>query len=69
LRAVGDDYAADWRRSFGPRVAASTLIAHWAMRPRAVACTVPLLRHFPALLTWCANLTGKTTRVVALATG
>jgi menaquinone-9 beta-reductase len=66
LRAVGDAYAADWRRGFGPRVAASTFIAHWAMRPPAVACTLPLLRRFPALLTWCANLTGKTTRVVTL---
>ncbi len=69
LRAHGDAYAADWRRSFGPRVAASTVVAHWAMRPPAVACTLPLLRRFPALLTWCANLTGKTTQVVALASG
>jgi hypothetical protein len=47
-------------------VAASTVIAHWAMRPAAVACTLPLLRRFPALLTWCADLTGKTSRVVTL---
>ena len=44
-------YAADWRRTFSPRIHAASLIAHWAMRPMAVGLTLPLLRAFPAVLT------------------
>jgi flavin-dependent dehydrogenase len=66
LPAVGRDYAAAWRRSFAPRLYASTVLAHWAMRPAAVAGTLPVLRGFPGLLTWAAQLTGKATRVVTV---
>jgi flavin-dependent dehydrogenase len=57
-------YARAWRRAFGPRLAASTALAHWAMRPAAVAAAVPVLRRLPALLTWGARLSGKATQVV-----
>jgi flavin-dependent dehydrogenase len=57
-------YAADWRRRFAPRLRAAEAIAHWAMHPAAVAATVPLLRRFPALLSWGARLSGKANRVV-----
>jgi flavin-dependent dehydrogenase len=59
LEAVADGYAADWRRAFSWRIHAASLIAHWAMRPAAVALTLPLLRAFPAVLTEGARTTGK----------
>jgi 2-polyprenyl-6-methoxyphenol hydroxylase-like FAD-dependent oxidoreductase len=61
---VGKDYARAWRRAFGTRVRAAAVYAHWAMRPAAVASSVPLLRAFPVLLGWGARLSGKRTRVV-----
>jgi 2-polyprenyl-6-methoxyphenol hydroxylase-like FAD-dependent oxidoreductase len=64
LHALGDDYATAWRRSFAPRLYASTILAQWAMRPAAVAGTLPFLRSVPKLLTWGALLSGKATRVV-----
>jgi flavin-dependent dehydrogenase len=64
LDAVGKDYAASWRRSFAPRLYAASVLAHWAMRPAAVASVLPLLRRFPRLLTWGACLSGKATVVV-----
>jgi flavin-dependent dehydrogenase len=59
-------YVAAWRRAFAPRLHASSVVAHWAMRPAAVAGALPLLRCFPGLLTWGARLSGKATRVVPL---
>lgn len=59
--AVRDDYAAAWRRILAPRIHAAALIAHWAMRPAAVACTLPLLRLFPGVLTAGARFSGKDT--------
>jgi menaquinone-9 beta-reductase len=64
LRAAGADYAQAWRASFAPRLRAAAVLAHWAMRPVAVASTVPVLTQFPSLLTLAARLTGKATRVV-----
>jgi 2-polyprenyl-6-methoxyphenol hydroxylase-like FAD-dependent oxidoreductase len=64
LDAAAADYAAAWRGAFVPRLYASTAVAHWAMRPAAVAGSMPLLRCFPGLLTWGARLSGKATRVV-----
>jgi flavin-dependent dehydrogenase len=64
LQRVGEDYAAAWRKAFAPRLYASTVLAHWAMRPQAVAATLPLLRWFPWLLTWGARLSGKATRIL-----
>ncbi len=60
-------YAAEWRRYFAPRLRASSIIAHWAMRPAPVAALVPLLRRFPALLTLGARASGKASRAVATA--
>lgn len=58
------EYPAAWRRSFAARLRASRVIAHWAMRPWAVALARPLLRRLPALLTWGARASGKATRVI-----
>jgi hypothetical protein len=62
--AVMRAYAADWRRHFAPRLRAAEAVAAWAMRPAAVAGALPLLRCFPAVLSWGARLSGKARRVV-----
>jgi flavin-dependent dehydrogenase len=59
LDAVRRDYAAAWRRTLAPRIHAAALIAHWAMRPAAVAPVLPLLRLFPIVLTLGARFSGK----------
>ncbi len=64
LDRVNAAYSADWRRCFAPRIKASSMIAHWAMRKDAVAAILPLLRCFPGLLTWGARMSGKARRVV-----
>jgi flavin-dependent dehydrogenase len=66
LAAAAVDYARAWRRGFGPRLRASSVVAHLAMHPNAAAALVPLLKYFPAVLTWAARLAGKARRVVPL---
>lgn len=66
LAAVGADYAAAWKRQFGPRLVTAAVVAHWAMRPAAVGGLLPLLRVAPPLLTWGALLSGKATRLAGL---
>jgi flavin-dependent dehydrogenase len=61
---LGRAYASAWRRSFAPRIRSAAAVAHWAMRPKAVQVTLPLLRGCPPLLTWGARLSGKATVVV-----
>ena len=61
LDDVRSDYAAVWRRTLSPRIHAAAAIAQWAMRPMAVACVLPLLRLFPAVLTVGARFSGKAT--------
>jgi flavin-dependent dehydrogenase len=56
-------YAADWHRLFARRIRAAAVIAHWAMRPAAVALTLPLLSAFPAVLTEGARTCGKVTPI------
>lgn len=64
LPRVASAYAAAWRRAFVPRLNASHALAEWAMRPALVAGVLPLVWCCPALMTWIARLTGKTTAVV-----
>ncbi len=59
LARVHREYAAAWRRRFAARLHVAAAIAHWAMRPRAVAGALPLLRRWPQLLHWGARLSGK----------
>jgi flavin-dependent dehydrogenase len=61
---LAKSYSIAWRRAFAGRIHAATAIAHWASRPRLVQATGPLLRSFPALLTWGARLSGKSRVVV-----
>jgi 2-polyprenyl-6-methoxyphenol hydroxylase-like FAD-dependent oxidoreductase len=58
---VRRQYTAAWRRAVAPRIRAAALIAHWSMMPTAVACSVPLLRLFPGVLTAGARFSGKAT--------
>lgn len=59
LPRVHQEYAADWKRRFAARLHVAAAIAHWAMRPSAVAGAIPLLRRWPQLLNWGARLSGK----------
>ena len=59
IAAVMRDYSAAWRRTIAPRIRAASLIAHWATRPAAVSCALPVLRAFPGVLTAGARLSGK----------
>jgi len=61
---TGLDYAQDWRRHFAPRLRHAALFAHLAMRPAATQILLPLFQYIPGLLTLCANLSGKTTRII-----
>lgn len=61
---VARDYTRAWRRSFAPRIRAAAAVAPWAMRPRLVAATLPLLQLWPRLLTFGAWLSGKSKLVV-----
>jgi menaquinone-9 beta-reductase len=64
LAVVAAAYADAWHKHFASRLQVSQAIAHWAMHPRLVAATVPLLRCFPALLNWSSRLSGKASRMV-----
>jgi flavin-dependent dehydrogenase len=59
LSVVADDYRRAWRRNFVPRLRAAAVVAQWAIRPGAVNGLLPLLRWFPSILTWGAQLSGK----------
>jgi flavin-dependent dehydrogenase len=63
-QSVARDYTRAWRSSFAPRIRAAAAIAHWTMRPRLVAATLPLFRTWPKLLTLGAWLSGKSKLVV-----
>ena len=63
-QSVARNYTRAWRRSFAPRIRAASAIAHWAMRPRLVAASLPLLQTWPNLLTFGAWLSGKSKLVV-----
>ena len=63
-RTVARGYTRAWRHSFAPRIRAAAAIAHWAMRPRLVAATLPFLQTWPKLLTFGAWLSGKSKLVI-----
>ena len=63
LNRAREVYAAEWRRLFARRIHAAAVIAHWAMRPAAVALILPLLSAFPGMLTEGARSSGKVTTI------
>ncbi len=62
--AVGEDYARAWRSSFAPRVRLAAACAHLAMRPYPAGLLLPLLQHWPTLLTLGARAAGKVRQAV-----
>jgi hypothetical protein len=55
-----------WRAHFSRRMRLAACFAHAAMRPRAAAPLLPLLRRAPELLGIAAHVSGKTRSVVML---
>ena len=58
-RDAARDYSSAWRRAFALRIRASALFARLAMSPRAAAL-LPLIARFPSVLSFGAQLSGKT---------
>jgi flavin-dependent dehydrogenase len=63
LAKVGRAYSTSWHGHFAGRIRAAAAFAHTLMRPRSAALAVAFPKRFPALLTFCAGLSGKTKRV------
>ena len=63
LADVGHAYAASWRAHFANRIHAAAVFAHTLMRPQTAALALALPKRFPALLTFCAGLSGKTKQI------
>jgi len=59
LSAVGHDYSRDWRSAFASRVRLAAACAHLAMRPHAAGILLPVLQHWPVMLTLAARAAGK----------
>jgi flavin-dependent dehydrogenase len=64
LAGIGKAYSRDWKRAFAARIRAAATFAHIAMRPNAFVGALPILKCFPKILTWGAQLSGKSTRLV-----
>jgi flavin-dependent dehydrogenase len=64
LNEVGRDYDAVWRRNFAPRIRLAAAFAHLAMRPGLAHPLLPLLQHWPGLLTTGARLGAKVRHLV-----
>lgn len=63
LADVGRAYTASWRAHFASRIHAAAVFAHTLMRPESAALALALPKRFPALLTFCAALSGKTKQI------
>jgi flavin-dependent dehydrogenase len=64
LDEVGREYDAAWRRNFTPRIRLAATFAHLAMRPGLSHPLLPVLQHWPGLLTTGARLGAKVRHVV-----
>ena len=63
LADVGRAYAASWREHFANRIHAAAVFAHALRHPETAALALALPKRFPALLTFCAALSGKTKQI------
>jgi flavin-dependent dehydrogenase len=63
LADAGRAYAARWREHFANRIHAAAVFAHTLMRPESAALALALPKRFPALITFCATLSGKTHQI------
>ena len=67
LAGIGQAYAADWDAAFALRLRAAALFAQVATRPGTAAVALSLLKRFPDILTFGAQLSGKAKDLVAAA--
>jgi len=58
-RGVREQYVAEWRRHFAPRLRLAATFAQLAMRPTTSAALMALVRWRPTLLTRAATWSGK----------
>jgi 2-polyprenyl-6-methoxyphenol hydroxylase-like FAD-dependent oxidoreductase len=58
--SIGQAYATDWHRQFGPRLRLAAAFAHLAMRPALASPVMSLIRFWPGLVSLGANWGGKT---------
>jgi flavin-dependent dehydrogenase len=63
LNEVGREYAAAWRRNFALRIRWAAAFAQLAMRPGLSRPLLPVLQHWPGLLTAGARLGAKVRHV------
>jgi flavin-dependent dehydrogenase len=56
-------YAASWRTHFTARIHAAAVFAHTLMCPESAAFALALPKRFPAVLTFCAAISGKTRQI------
>jgi len=64
LAQAGAGYSAEWARWFAPRIRAAAVFAHLAVRPTFGTLLRPIVKGFPGLLTFGAQLSGKVTQLV-----
>jgi menaquinone-9 beta-reductase len=57
--AAGPKYASAWRQQFGPQLHAASVFAWLAMNDHSRAAAAQLIRAFPMILAWGAQLSGK----------
>jgi menaquinone-9 beta-reductase len=57
--AAGLKYANAWKQQFGPRLHAASVFAWLAMNDHSRAVAAQLIRAFPMILAWGAQLSGK----------
>ena len=63
LAKVGRVYSASWRAHFASRIHAAAVFAHTLKRPESATLALALPKRFPALLTFCAALSGKAKQI------
>jgi len=63
LADVGRAYTTTWRAQFAGRIHAAAVFAHTLKRPNSAALALALPKRFPALITFCASLSGKTKQI------
>ena len=64
LREARLGYEKEWRRCFGSRLRAAAFFARVALHPASALVSRRLLERFPALLSWGARWSGKSSRIV-----
>jgi flavin-dependent dehydrogenase len=64
LPAIGRQYAAEWKTLFAPRIYAASVFAHTAINRNAAALGLPILKQFPRILTFGAQLSGKAKQMI-----